>query len=766
MNAREDAIAEFLRRREEGEELTPAQFAAERDGGDLERDELERLLHAALALEDELAGSSIGPPMEPERRIGPYIVHESLGAGASGQVWRAQDSRDGAAADLVALKVLHPAVALDARARERFRRECEALAQRRDSHVVRVLDVGEDQGIPYAALEYVEGIRLSEWVPAAPLVEEPAIRRAVEVVVTLARALEEVHAAGILHRDVKPSNVVLRDNGDPVLLDFGLVGLPDAATFTGTGDVVGTPQFMAPEQARGEAVDARADVFALGALLHCLLSGAPPHAADSALASLTRARQRSVPSLRRCVPAAHGALVRIVHRATAFDRNRRTPSSGALADDLERFLRGEPVRSRGPNLVEHAARLRRERPALCAAVAVALIAAAFSVAFWQRGTAIEAGPPSPAAVRAEAERVRRILGTVVTAGLDRDPDRARAQLADLAPGGADRSLHEWWLDGTAEDRTPEGALAAGIVAREQGRLEEAAALLEEAVRTNGGSALAHVYLIRVATARQDWSGVLRECNQLGRLLPKCAWVQKQRGRAAHHTNDHRLAVASLSYAARIFDDVGAMWLDLAVSAHEVGDVELALSSAQSAVRCARDQEADSLIERVLLLEGILLDRHGQHADAEGVFREILERRPKKSSAHFRLAMNLDWQHRFEDAESQYLEALELNPDSARIDAALAWLYSGSDHACEDCQSFFASENSLRDDERAREYALTTLEKDAGRDRKVIYPALQVLKRIDVAGAVEDGAILLGELLDRTEDDERIATLVWAQRQLR
>jgi serine/threonine protein kinase len=199
---------------------------------------------------------------------GAYVLVEPLGSGGMGQVWRARDERLDRP---VALKVL---TAVDEEARARFLREARALGRIEHAHVVRVFASGDDGGVVWMALEVIGGEPLSELVGGGPIDEETALLLGAQI----ARGLAVVHAHGVVHRDVKPSNILVDDDANVKLIDFGVASLTGAhgGFTTRAGIVVGTPHFMSPEQARGSAVDARADAWGLGATLYTLLTGHPP----------------------------------------------------------------------------------------------------------------------------------------------------------------------------------------------------------------------------------------------------------------------------------------------------------------------------------------------------------------------------------------------------------------------------------------------------------------------------------------------------------
>ncbi len=317
-------------------------------------------------------------------RIGPYDVVGLLGRGGMGHVYRAVHRATGAEH---ALKVL-PVDRITPRALERFRREAEALA-RVDGlgGVVRVHGFGEDGGRPWCAMERVAGRPLSEVLAGGPLPPEEAAR----LVARIARTLDGVHGAGIVHRDLKPENVVLDPEGQPRVIDFGLAFDDLAESLTGSGAIVGSLLYMAPEQLRpvsGAAGAARAspatDVYGLGGVLFATLTGRAPFEEKASPAGVMHAIMLEEPpwpdAIVPGVSRELGVICRCALRKEPTDRYR---SAGALADDLERFLAGEPIAaSTSPGLLRRL-RPRRATPIVLTAVfaSVALLAVVASPAW-------------------------------------------------------------------------------------------------------------------------------------------------------------------------------------------------------------------------------------------------------------------------------------------------------------------------------------------------------------------------------------------------
>ncbi len=266
-------------------------------------------------------------------RLGPYQVLEVLGQGGMGVVLKALDP---ALDRTVAIKVLTPNLAHGATARRRFDREARAAAAVGHEHIVAIHAVSEFRGLPYLVMQYIPGRSLQERLDASgPL----AVKEILRIGTQAARALAAAHAQGVVHRDIKPANILLENCIERVkLTDFGLARAIDDASLTQSGVIAGTPQYMAPEQARGEPVDARSDLFALGAVLYAMAGGRPPFRADSAMAVLKRVcddRHRSIRELNSDVP---DWLEAVIDRLLAKEPADRFQTAAEVADLLERGL--------------------------------------------------------------------------------------------------------------------------------------------------------------------------------------------------------------------------------------------------------------------------------------------------------------------------------------------------------------------------------------------------------------------------------------------
>jgi len=261
---------------------------------------------------------------------GRYELEELTGSGGMSRVYVARDRQLGRR---VAVKILHERYADDEEYVERFRREARAVAQLNHPNIVTVIDRGESDGMQFIVFEHVEGDDLKEVVErTGPL----PVRRAIDLGVQIGRALSFAHANGVVHRDVKPQNVLIRD-GNAKVTDFGIAradNLELEAAQTTTGTVLGTGDYISPEQARGERADEQSDVYSLGALLFELLTGRVPYPADSAVAAAMRHTTDPVPDVLDERPDVPARLANAVERALAKDPAERFRSMDDFVDEL------------------------------------------------------------------------------------------------------------------------------------------------------------------------------------------------------------------------------------------------------------------------------------------------------------------------------------------------------------------------------------------------------------------------------------------------
>jgi WD40 repeat protein len=319
-------------------------------------------------------GAAAATPEVPPPAVAGYEVLGELGRGGMGIVYKAWHNR---LRRVVALKMLNAAASSGVE-RTRLLTEAEALARLQHPHIVPVYEVGEADGRPFLVLEYVDGGNLAQRLDGTPW---PA-GQAAALVEVLARAMDYAHRRGVVHRDLKPGNVLLAADGTPKITDFGLAKLliGGGGDPTWTGQVLGTPSYMAPEQARGgTGVGPATDVYALGAILYELLTGRPPFKAETPLETLWQAQSGEAVPPSRLRPKLPRDLATICLKCLEKEPSKRYASALALAEDLRRFLSHEPIRARPLGRLGRAARWCRRKPALAAVGGLAALALAATV---------------------------------------------------------------------------------------------------------------------------------------------------------------------------------------------------------------------------------------------------------------------------------------------------------------------------------------------------------------------------------------------------
>ncbi len=304
-------------------------------------------------------------------RFGDYELIEEIARGGMGVVFKAHQKSIGR---IVALKMILSGTFASAEQVRRFHFEAEEAGRLDHPHIVPIFQIGEHQGQHYFSMKLVEGGCLNQHGGRF----RSDARQAVRLITTVARAVHHAHQRGVLHRDLKPGNVLLDSNGDPHVTDFGLAKhLGKSDSDTQSGAILGTPSYMAPEQAAARKdLSTAVDVYAIGAILYELLTGRPPFQAENPLETVIQVLEREPDCPRRLNPAIDQDLKTICLKCLEKEPARRYPSAEELALDLDRWLQGEPIRARPTGPIERARKWIRRRPALAAMVAVVVAAAA------------------------------------------------------------------------------------------------------------------------------------------------------------------------------------------------------------------------------------------------------------------------------------------------------------------------------------------------------------------------------------------------------
>jgi TolB-like protein/predicted Ser/Thr protein kinase len=481
------------------------QSGAEHDGPD-EPDEFEAAL-AAVSVADT------------HWRLGNYEILEEIGRGGMGVIYRARQRHS---RRVVALKRV---LGYHTDSREtliRFRREAEAAASLDHPNILPIYDVGEsEEGIPYFGMKYAAGGSLQEVGPAL----RDNRREIIGLLAKVTRAVQYAHRRGILHRDLKPGNILLDGRGEPLVSDFGLAKWLDTSTdLTRTLTVFGTPGFIAPEQAEGPAADLTpaADLYSLGAILFDLLTGRPPFLGEHAIAVIRQAADKPAPKLRSLVRDAGKDLETICARCLERDPSARYRSAGDLAEDLERWLEGRPIIARPVTPPVRVWRWACRNPALAGSIAACLVlgtvAVGRQVQSWRLRAAVE-----------EEARATHSIAVLPFLNLDTASpqealtqtvaDSLRGYLPDLGPARISLvpTTDRYWADTTVSDDI-----------KEANRSINARTVLTGSTRLVNGKTRVSVRLLSAATgdelltesfvADREASGGMTQLRELARPI--------------------------------------------------------------------------------------------------------------------------------------------------------------------------------------------------------------------------------------------------------
>jgi serine/threonine protein kinase len=383
----EELIALYLDRLNSGETLDPRDILAEHPG---DGHEIIKALHQFLEFGEESGGGPEDRSATDVRlgTLGDYTLRRQIGRGGMGVVYEAwQHSMD----RRVALKVLPAGVAADRKSFVRFMREAQTAGQLSHQNVVAVYSTGVEEGTPWYSMEYVEGQTLAQVLrrarqtdadtgdaetPFGKREEQQFYLNLAKAMAEVAEGLQHAHSRGVIHRDIKPSNLILDRNGCLRILDFGLARLEGQESLTSSGDFVGTPLYMSPEQARRRKIpiDHRTDVYSLGATVYEMLTLRPPFQGKDHQDTLSQIIERDPREPRKLNPRVPRDLETIALKCLRKDLGDRYGTAEALAQDLRRFVRGDPIEARPQATWERLARrMRRQRTALLAAAVFVLL---------------------------------------------------------------------------------------------------------------------------------------------------------------------------------------------------------------------------------------------------------------------------------------------------------------------------------------------------------------------------------------------------------
>jgi eukaryotic-like serine/threonine-protein kinase len=628
------------------------------------------------------------PPPAELPRIQGYDVLAVLGRGGMGVVYKARHLRLDRP---VALKMLLAGPYAGPDELERFLREAQAVAGLRHPNVVHLYDVGDVEGRPYFTMELIDGGSLALKLGGAPL---PA-RLAASLVATIAEAVEAAHQSGIIHRDLKPANVMLTADGRPKVTDFGLARRlePDGG-LTLSGAPMGTPSYMAPEQARGDrgAIAPATDVYALGAILYECLTGRPPFRAETAAATLQQVLRDEPVAPSRLNPHVPRDVETICLKCLHKEPDRRYVTAVALADDLRRFERAEPIVARPLGSVERVARWARRRPTAAALTAVVLMMALLALTV--AGGGLWLSGQRQATARAAEEDLReadRLMRQADLTGVRAALERVKGRLGGAGPAELQERIALLGRD--LEERVQREEEIHKLRARLQTiRLNRAVAIAwldnraqsdsdyEEVFRSAGlgsvGDAPAAVAeRVKASPASRQLVGSLDDWAVCATAAPRRTWVLEV-ARAAD-PNPWRNQVR----------DPEAPWADrttllkLAAAAPvEKESVELLVALGDRLFHCGAEPDAIQFMRRVqqahpddfyanCMLAHALRVTHNEQ-DAVGFFRAALAVRPDTAAAWYDYGESLRMLGRSEEAIVALERCVKLDPGNGWAHASI------------------------------------------------------------------------------------------------
>ena len=590
--------------------------------------------------------------------FGDYELLEVIGRGGQGVVYRA---RQKSLNRTVALKVIGLGHWATEAHLKRFRREAEAAASLDHSGIVPIYEVGERDGSCYFSMKLVEGGQLDEVIKREPM----PIRRAIELIAKVARTVHYAHEHGILHRDIKPGNILLDGKGEPHLTDFGLARLVETeSTVTRTMEVLGTPSYMAPEQAVGNnaRISSATDVYGVGAVLYQLLTGQPPFAGGTTYETIKLLLDTEPRQPRLLNPKLDRDLSTICLKCLEKDPQRRYSSALALAEDLERWLKHEPIQARRTGVLTRGKKWVRRNPtsALLAASLVALAAAACWIVW-------------------KSELVRRPMpaGIAVLPFLDLSPAKDQEYFCD--------GISEKILDALAKieglrvvARTSSFSFKGkNANASEVGKKLNVENVLEGSLRREGNRIRISAQLVNARNGFHLWSqtyerelkGVFALQDEITRSIVDALKIKlaislpthEQRNTEAYDLylrGEYEFRQAESSLTADAYDRADAFYRqalagdpNFAEAAAELARSRLSRHWFVSPLAPPELEEVKSLIDRALALA------------------------PNSPEAHFALGLFFYYGHRqYENALTEFNRTLELQPNDALARAYCASVY--------------------------------------------------------------------------------------------
>jgi serine/threonine protein kinase/tetratricopeptide (TPR) repeat protein len=760
-----------------------------REGLDGDR-EASRESFEAVLVEDEVQNT--------HWRVGNYEILEEIGRGGMGVIYRARQRHS---RRIVALKRMVSYHADSRETLERFRREAEAAASLDHPNILPIYEVGQgEDGLPFFSMKYAAGGSLQKAGPA--LHSEP--RECVRLMVKVARAVQYAHEHGILHRDLKPGNILLDGHGEPFVTDFGLAKWLDTRTeLTRTLTIFGTPGYIAPEQTKAPAakLTPAADLYSLGAILFDLFTGRPPFLGEHALAVVQQASEKPAPKLRSLMPASDRDLETICARCLEREPQARYRSATDLANDLERWLEGRPIIARRVSPPTRAWRWSKRNPKLAVATAVAVcsaVAAAF-LFFSQKGPLSQPSLASKLPTTSASVKTIAVLPfKMLTA--DTADEYLGIGLADTLIAQIGRIPHILVRPPNAVQKYAESQTYDPLAA---GRELRVGAVLDGTVQREADKLRVTVRLLRVSDGVPLWSGKFHEqfakvfalqdsiSQEVARALIQNLSSEDRKLLTKRHTDNpeafraylkgryfwNKRTPAALEQSLGFFRQ--ALDLDPTYSSAYAGmaDAYALLVWQQQLPRNEFIARAKAAAIKALEIDETLAEAHAtlgylkfwydwDFAGAESEFRRAIELNPEYATAHHWYGESLGLMGRFDGGFKELRLAQQVDPLSAIISVDMGKLFflaRQPDQAIEQlhktleldpdyplAHSFLALAYNQKG---LREQAIAELEKIALRaDSRTIFKAVLgfVYGR---SGRKDDAITILNELNNSTSSEQ-------------
>jgi TolB-like protein/Tfp pilus assembly protein PilF len=602
------------------------------------------------------------PPVKMLADFGDYELLEEIGRGGQGVVYRAHQK---SLNRTVALKVIGLGPWATEAHLKRFRREAEAAANLDHPFIVPIHEVGERDGCCYFSMNFVEGGQLDETVRRVPM----SIRQAAELIAKLARTVHYAHEHGILHRDIKPGNILLDAKGEPHLTDFGLARLVEAeSTVTRTLEVMGTPSYMAPEQAAGNnaAVGKATDVYGLGAVFYQLLTGHPPFAGGTTFETVRMVLDTEPRQPRLWNRKIARDLSTICLKCLEKDPQRRYSSALALAEDLEHWLKHEPIQAKRSGFFTHTRKWVRRKPAIAALIAV-LVALAAAIGWNVWNSELISRP------------VTKGIAVLPFENLSGDPDNAyfadgiQGEILTRLANVGDLKV----ISRTSTQRYQSRPANVGEIAKQLG----VANILEGSVQKVSDQVRVNVKLINAQTNSHLWA------DTYDRKLTDIFGVESEIAK--------RIAEALQANLSPDESDALALTRPHDTKAYDLflrGEYEL--HQAESSPTAEAYHRADAFYRQALSRDPnfaeaaaeLARSRLSEHwfisplapselEEVKSLIDRALALVPNSPEAHFALGLFFYWGHRqYEMALTEFNRTLELQPNNALARQYCAWVY--------------------------------------------------------------------------------------------